>query len=113
MEDLVLEEHWNSVFDSRNTTGCITGFTGSAEIGWSTLVARISCQLRWERRWTGVISEVEHEQEVLACQADGDVHGHPDQEMSLGSTGYISEDEDQVNDREDVGFQNNRDHQNE
>lgn len=80
----MLEEHWNGVFDGK--------------ISASTFVARISCQLRWERRWAGVISEVEHEQEVLTRQADRDVHGHPDQEMSLGSASDVAEDEDQVDD---------------
>ena len=72
----------------------------------------ISSKLLWKRCWTGLGREIEHEQEVLARQADGNVHRHPDQEVGLGSTSDVSEDKKQIDDREDVGFQNNRDHQN-
>jgi len=62
MEDSVLEEHWNGVVLQSAGVAVLVGSTAASLcVAWSSFVAWISCQLRWERRWAGVIGEVEHE----------------------------------------------------
>ena len=72
----------------------------------------ISLELLREQSWTGVISQVQHKDEVLSDETQRDVHGHVHQQFGLCLACQESEDEQQIDHWKQIGFKNHWHHQN-
>lgn len=93
MEDLKPEEEWEPVFDSL-TCRC-----------WVILV------LLWILQWRSVMSQIHDIHDILCREGKGDELSHQDDQPSLAATDEVLDDEQQVDDRYEVGLQNEGYHQ--
>jgi hypothetical protein len=109
LEDLELEEEWDVevllVFKIR-----VYNIFFGGGIGFVAQHIWVTSKLPRERNWVRIGGQVHHVKQVLERKRHGYHQNKSDEELSLGSTQKVFEYEEQIDERENVGFENDRNH---